>query len=76
MRYFASYRELAGLGEEELDLPEGSKVGELRGRVVELHGKLGKAEAMLFAVNGAFVSPSTPLNDGDLVAVFPPVSGG
>jgi molybdopterin converting factor small subunit len=31
---------------------------------------------VIIAVNGAYVDPNTLLEDGDVVALFPPVSGG
>jgi len=37
VRYFARFRELAGTGEEEIELPEGSKVRDLIEKIKELH---------------------------------------
>ncbi|MDK2854515.1 MAG: sulfur-carrier protein [Thermococcaceae archaeon] len=39
VRYFARFRELAGTGEEEIDLPEGSKIRDLLEKIKELHPK-------------------------------------
>ena len=40
------------------------------------HEALGEWERVLLAVNGEYVDPSHGLREGDVVAVFPPVSGG
>lgn len=74
--YFASYREIMGLAEEEAQLPEGSTVEMLMETVKRLHETLRDVRRMLVAVNGVFAEPGAKLKDGDVVAVFPPVSGG
>jgi len=78
--YFASIRELTGLAEEEVELPEGSTVGStvmaLMETVKGLHEPLRGAGRVLVAVNGEFAEPGIALGEGDVVALFPPVSGG
>lgn len=74
--YFASYREITGLAEEEAQLPEGSTVEMLMEMVKRLHETLRDMRRMLVAVNGVFAEPGATLMDGDVVALFPPVSGG
>jgi molybdopterin converting factor subunit 1 len=74
---FASYREMAGVREMRLELPEGSRVRD----VVALLRARGGGLASLpqdppVAVNRSYVSPATPLADGDEVALLPPVAGG
>ena len=76
MVYFASYREVTGLAEEEVDVSEGSTVEALMETVKRLHGPLQDVERMLVAVNGGFAEPGVALREGDVVALFPPVSGG
>ena len=75
--YFASYRELLGKGEEFLDLPEPTTVAEL---LQELWGRGGAYSSIpagvVAAVNRAFVSPEHLLEEGDEVALVPPVAGG
>ncbi len=75
LRLFASAREAAGVAEAEI---EGKDVDQVLRAAV---GRLGPALAEVLAVsrvwvNGAPAGPSTPLDDGDEVAVLPPVSGG
>lgn len=75
--FFATYRELLGRGEEHLTLPEGSKVWDLLERLREAGGPFSHLPATpVMAVNRAFASLDTPLEDGDEVALIPPVAGG
>lgn len=74
--YFASYRELTGLAEETVELPEGLMVEGLIEGVKSLHEHLRGMRHMLVALNGEFAEPAVKLREGDVVALFPPVSGG
>ncbi|WP_394355163.1 ubiquitin-like small modifier protein 1 [Thermococcus sp.] len=84
VRYFARYRSLVGRGEEELEVPEGTTVGELieilRERYPVLRNEVFAEEDDLADVhvskNGRYVGFDNVLEEGDRVAVFPPVSGG
>jgi molybdopterin synthase catalytic subunit len=75
--YFATLRDLAGVREEQLTLPEGAIVAELKQTVVHRHEKLELAmDSAIVAVNREFAFPEQSLLNGDEVALFPPVSGG
>ncbi|MGD0802725.1 MAG: molybdopterin converting factor subunit 1 [Candidatus Bathyarchaeia archaeon] len=77
VRYFASIRELTGLREEQLEVPDNSTADTLKRTVQGLHSMLdGQEDNILVAVNGSFVEPMRILKEGDEVALFPPVSGG
>ena len=76
LRYFASIRELVGVAEGEMELPEGSTVDDMLETVKKHHGRLRDVDRILVAVNGDYVYPGTRLANGDVVALFPPVSGG
>jgi len=77
VRLFAIQRELAGTREVALDLPEGADVEAAWTALVERHPVLAPGRASLrFARNGDYADPTTPLADGDEVAMIPPVSGG
>lgn len=75
--FFALYRDLAGSSELVLELPTpataGSLVSSLRGR----GGGLARLPATpVLAVNQELAELSTPLAEGDEVALLPPVAGG
>ena len=75
--YFATIRDLAGVREETVSLPEGSRVNDLKSHLGKEHPELIKAFASaIFAVNREFAFDDHPLEEGDEVAIFPPVSGG
>ena len=77
VRLFAIQRELAGTREVPLDLPDGATVADAWRGLVALHPGLEPGRASVrFARNGAYADEATVLNDGDEVAMIPPVSGG
>ncbi len=76
-RFFAIYRERAGLKEENIDLDEGATSARLVERLSQLHSGLFEGSGRLVvAVNGEYVPMDHVLADGDEVALIPPVSGG
>jgi MoaE-MoaD fusion protein len=76
MRLFASYREAAGVGRFELELPPGAKVKDAIAAVVKEHPLIAEGRQVVIAKNQEYVTPDEPLADGDEVALIPPVSGG
>jgi molybdopterin converting factor subunit 1 len=76
--FFASVRELAGASEVRLALPDDVRtVFDLSAHLERTTGALaGRLGAVRFAINEAFVSADAHIEDGDVVAVIPPVSGG
>lgn len=79
--FFAGVREALGRSAETIELPAGvNDIGALRSHV----GSRGAPWSLLaadqgwrFAVNREMAdSADVPVNDGDEVAVFPPVTGG
>jgi molybdopterin converting factor subunit 1 len=75
--YFASLRDLVGMREEELTLPEGMTVEGLREHLAQLHPRLQEAmNSLILSVNREYGMPEAELRDGDVVAIFPPISGG
>jgi len=72
VRLFAALREQAGAGTLELELDEGSTVGDVWAQLA-----LGdEPSGLLYARNKTYVERSEALVAGDEVAVIPPVSGG
>jgi molybdopterin synthase catalytic subunit len=75
--YFATFRDYAGVKEEQFEIPEGTQVGELKRHLAQRHAALEAGmNSAIFAVNREFAFPDETLSEGDEVAVFPPVSGG
>ena len=74
---FASYREKVGQGQVALDLPDGVTVGDLAEEAVRRYpGLVHSPEALVVAVNWEYRDHLYRLDDGDEVALIPPVSGG
>lgn len=75
--FFASYRDLLGIGDLTMALSNGATVAdmvaELRGRGDPFH-RLPASPVV--AVNEEYAADDRVLRDGDLVAFIPPVAGG
>ena len=76
VRLFASYREAAGQGQIELDLPPGSTVRDAIAEIASRHPLITEGRSVVIAKNRDYVTADAPLADGDEVALIPPVSGG
>lgn len=74
--FFAVYREMAGTGEVAVSLPEGTDVEALLAVLRERRGLSMLPAGVAVAVNRRYAQSSTPLSDGDEVALIPPVAGG
>jgi molybdopterin synthase catalytic subunit len=72
VKLFAALREQAGARERELELSDGAGVGDVWGAL----GLGAEPRGLVYAVNRSYVERETRLQDGDEVAVIPPVSGG
>jgi molybdopterin synthase sulfur carrier subunit len=79
LRFFASLREALGPG-STLDLPEGSRVSDVRetliARGAPFDSSLARHKALRAALNQVMCDESASLADGDELAFFPPVTGG
>jgi molybdopterin synthase catalytic subunit len=77
VKFFAILRERAGAGEISKEINDGSTIAQLWQSLQEDYPKLaGPTFRLLYAVNQNYVTPEQVLNDGDEVAIIPPVSGG
>ena len=78
--YFASLRETLGVSQENCDVPSppnmGALIDTLRARGEIWAVSLAPDKRWRVAVNQEMASNGTLLNDGDEVAIFPPVTGG
>lgn len=75
VRYFALFREHAGLGEEtlELDVTSAKDVYE---QTRHRHGSDEPSGHCKVAINDEMADWSSSVSDGDTVLLFPPVAGG
>lgn len=77
VKLFAAYQDAYGVPELTLALPLGATAGSLCDRLLQDHPELQQWRSLTrFGVNFQFVEPDWVLQDGDEVALIPPVSGG
>jgi MoaE-MoaD fusion protein len=77
VKFFAILRERVGAGEIAKEIPEGTTIAQLWKGLQEDYPKLAAPGfRLLYAVNQNYVTPEHILEDGDEVAIIPPVSGG
>lgn len=77
VRLFAILRERAGPSELTLELPAAATVATARDALIGQYPALSDLAARVaFAVNRTYVPLDARLQDGDEVALIPPVSGG
>ncbi len=75
--FFGVLREIVGVKEEALELPGGSRLGEVFDHYAARHPRLREmASSIVMARNQTFSSVDTPVMEGDELALLPPVSGG
>ena len=75
VRYFALFREQAGVDEETLTL-EASTAADIFEFTKPRHGSAEPSGHCKVAINDVMADWSTPVEDGDMVLLFPPVAGG
>jgi len=74
---FARVREIAGTSEHERAVGPAATVRELWADLVnEMPGLADFSSSIRFARNGQIVDADSPLQEGDEIALLPPVSGG
>ena len=77
VRLFARARDVVGTEQVELELPDLSRVGDLRNVLAQRFPELSPlVPSLLIAVGNDYADDSRPLAAEDQVACFPPVSGG
>jgi molybdopterin converting factor small subunit len=70
VKLFASLRK-DRFSVDDFEYQEGATVGHI---LVSLH--IPEEEAAIIFINGRHAEPASPLKEGDLLAIFPPVGGG
>ena len=77
VKLFATLREQAGWSEQPVELAAGATLGDLMAQLANENPRLTlSGRAVYAAVNQQYVQPGHTLTHGDVVALFPPVSGG
>jgi len=75
VRYFAMFREHAGLSEETLELDAATAMDVFE-QTRNRHGSTEPTGHCKVAINDEMADWSSSVDDGDTVLLFPPVAGG
>ncbi len=75
VRYFASFREQAGIDEETVSL-EAATARDVFEQLKSRHGSAEPLAHCKVAINGEMADWNSPVADGDTILLFPPVAGG
>jgi molybdopterin converting factor small subunit len=77
VQFYSRLRDLVGLSDAEVDVPDGTKVSDL---LENLYGKTPNLrewnKSILVASGVEFVGRDHVLHDGEEISVMPPVQGG
>ncbi len=77
VRFFALHRDIVGTPQLQVEVPEGTTLGQLWAQLCAQYPALEPAtRSIMFARNEAYADPNTLLADKDEAAFIPPVSGG
>ncbi len=75
--FFGMLKEMLGRGSDALELPPGAILADLLAAYEKQAPKLKDFRSSIAcSVNQEYAAPTTPLKEGDEVALLPPVSGG
>ena len=75
VRYFALFRENAGTAEEQLQT-EAATAADVFAATADRHGSGEPQGHCKVAINDQMADWDSPVADGDVVLLFPPVAGG
>jgi molybdopterin synthase catalytic subunit len=77
VRFFAAYRDAAGQPQIDIEIDDGSSLGDLLELLFDWYPKLKKwSESIVCSVNRKYADQDALLQPGDDIALLPPVSGG
>lgn len=75
--FYSRLKEIVGASALDLSVPENSTVNDLFEQLKESYPQMRDFErSVLFGIGVEFVNRNQPLNDGEVIAVMPPVQGG
>ncbi len=75
VRYFAAFRERAGLAEESIST-DAETAADVFAATANRHGSTEPLSHLKVAINDDMAGWDSPVADGDVVLLFPPVAGG
>ncbi len=75
VRYFAMFRENAGIDEETVTI-EAATAADVFAATKDKHGSSEPLGHCKVAINDAMADWDSPVDDGDTLLLFPPVAGG
>jgi molybdopterin converting factor subunit 1 len=77
VKFFATHREIIGKNELELELENGIDINGLLKLLIAKYPDLAKLEqSTIISLNHNYAPDDQLIQDGDEVALFPPVGGG
>ena len=77
VKLYASFREIVGAKEQDLEVADDTTVQMLLDNYIQKYPQIGRfREHVILSVNKEYGHPSRKLKDGDEVSFLPPVSGG
>jgi molybdopterin synthase sulfur carrier subunit len=77
IKTFASLKDILGFSDKTFDFPENITAGKVISELKNNHTGFSSYNGLLLiARNEEFCNESDSLKDGDVLALFPPVSGG
>jgi molybdopterin converting factor small subunit len=75
--FYSRLKEIIDASALELSVPENSTVNDLFEQLKENYPQMRDFEkSVLFGIGVEFVNRNQPLNEGDTIAIMPPVQGG
>ena len=75
--FFATLKDIVGARHVQFDLPAGATINDLLSRLEASYPRFKDYRPVLLtAINEDYVGKDARINEGDEVAIFPPVSGG
>lgn len=75
VRYFAGFRENAGMAEETISI-DANTAGDVFAQLRHRHGSAEPLGHCKVAINDEMADWGSSVSDGDTVLLFPPVAGG
>ena len=81
LKYLVSVKQQAGRGEEEVDFPQGTTLADVAAWLDQQYGVSTTDAQVMATLNGTGwqqqpAGMATQLGDGDVIALFPLLSGG